>query len=217
MLVEGPILDESRILPERALPQDAREEGALIGPNAVLQLADVMRERLDTSTYEAIMRDAQIEELPSGDAMIPEAWAMSLHRWLAIHAPETCIEMAREAGKRTADYILAHRIPAFARAVLRVLPARLASGMLMKAIRAHAWTFIGSGTFAPKNAWDFTIDRSQADDALMPSDSIFEWYAAVFERLYRCLVHNKARCRDRGGDLLHPLDHHYAIWLDTAH
>jgi len=42
---------------------------------------------------------------------------MSLHRWLAIHVPETCIEMAREAGTRTADYILAHRIPAFARAL----------------------------------------------------------------------------------------------------
>jgi len=181
-----------------------RKPGALIGPNAVLQTVAVMEERLGHAETEAILADAQIARLPSGEHMIPEIEALRLHRWLALHEPLWARVIAEEAGARTADYIIANRIPKAAAWLLRHLPATLAAPLLMAAIGKHAWTFIGAGAFAPVGAWGFTIDRTAADDSLPPPDSLFAWYAAVFTRLYRALVAEGCTCRivESGHDVL---------------
>lgn len=172
-----------------------RKPGALIGPNAVLQAVAVMEERLGHAETQAILADAQIERLPSGTHMIPEIEALRLHRWLLLHEPMGAFVIAEEAGSRTADYIMANRIPRAAVWLLKHLPARLAAPLLMAAIRKHAWTFIGAGDFAADGAWRFTVDRRTADDSLPPPDSLFHWYAAVFTRLYRELVAADCTCR----------------------
>ncbi len=172
-----------------------RKPGALIGPNAVLQTVAVMEERLGHADTAAILADAQIARLPSGEHMIPEIEALRLHRWIALHDPMGALVIAEEAGARTADYIIAHRIPRAAAWLLRHLPARAAAPLLMAAIRKHAWTFIGAGTFAPTDAWHFAIDRSPAVDTLPPPESLFAWYAAVFTRLYSVLVAPDCACR----------------------
>jgi divinyl protochlorophyllide a 8-vinyl-reductase len=188
-----------------------RKPGALIGPNAVLQAVAVMEERLGHAETAAILRDAQIERLPSGEHMIPEIEALRLHRWLALHDPMGAFVIAEEAGARTADYIIAHRIPRAAGWLLRHLPAALAAPLLMAAIRKHAWTFIGAGDFAPRGAWAFTVDRSAADDSLPPPDSLFAWYAAVFTRLYRAFVAADCTCRMREPEQDHIPARAYAI------
>ena len=172
-----------------------RRPGALIGPNAVLQTVAVMEEQLGAAETRAILLDAQIHAKPCGTHMIPEVHALRLHRWLAMHEPMACFVIAEEAGARTADYIIANRIPRAAVWLLRHLPAMLAAPLLMAAIRKHAWTFVGAGRFTPQGAWCFTIDRSAADDPMMPPDSMFAWYAAVFTRLYRQLVADDCVCR----------------------
>jgi divinyl protochlorophyllide a 8-vinyl-reductase len=169
-------------------------QGALIGPNAVLQAVAVMEERLGRAETRAVLVDAQIHALPSGEEMILELQALRLHRWLALHEPIGCFTIAEESGSRTADYIIANRIPKAAVWLLRHLPEGLAAPLLMAAIRKHAWTFIGAGVFVPDGAWRFTIDRSGADDSMMPPDSLFVWYAAVFTRLYRQLVASDCTC-----------------------
>jgi divinyl protochlorophyllide a 8-vinyl-reductase len=167
----------------------------LIGPNAVLQTVAAMEARLGRAETRAILNDAQIAALPSGEAMIPEVQALRLHRWLALHEPIGSFVIAEDAGARTADYIIANRIPRAAVWLLRHLPAPVAAPLLMAAIRKHAWTFIGAGQFAAQGAWAFTIDRSQADDAVLPPESLFHWYAAVFTRLYSELVAPDCTCR----------------------
>lgn len=179
---------ERRILPRRRAQ-------SLIGPNAVLQTVAVMEERLGHAETRAILADAQLDRLPSGKHMIPEIEALRLHRWLALHDPLDAMEIAEEAGARTADYIIAHRIPRAAGWLLHRLPARLAGPLLMAAIRKHAWTFVGGGAFTLSDAWHFTIDRTPARDTLPPPESLFCWYAAVFTRLYRELVANDCICR----------------------
>ncbi|ASJ90220.1 bacteriochlorophyll 4-vinyl reductase [Porphyrobacter sp. CACIAM 03H1] len=174
--------------------QGRRKPGALIGPNAVLKAVEVMEERLGAAETRAILLDAQIHRLPSGEHMIPEIEALRLHRWLSLHDPMGAFVVAEEAGLRTADYIIANRIPRAVCWLLRRLPPMLAAPLLMAAIRKHAWTFIGAGAFAAKGAWGFTIDRSAADDPTMPPDSLFHWYAAVFTRLYRELVAAGCTC-----------------------
>lgn len=172
-----------------------RRSDALIGPNAVLKAVEVMEERLGPAETAAILADAQIARLPSGEQMIPEIHALRLHRWLALHDPMGAFVIAEEAGARTADYIIANRIPKPAVWLLRHLPAMLAAPLLMAAIRKHAWTFVGAGVFTAAGAWCFTIDRSAADDRIPPPDSLFLWYAAVFTRLYRALVAGNCLCR----------------------
>ncbi|WP_196795247.1 bacteriochlorophyll 4-vinyl reductase [Porphyrobacter sp. AAP82] len=167
----------------------------MIGPNAVLKALEVMEERLGHAETAAILADAQIARLPSGAHMIPEIEALRLHRRLALHDPIGAWGIAEEAGARTADYIIAHRIPRAAGWLLRRLPARLAAPLLMAAIRKHAWTFIGGGAFTPADAWHFAIDRAAAGDRLPPPESLFHWYAAVFTRLYRVLVAPDCICR----------------------
>lgn len=172
-----------------------RGDDALIGPNAVLQAVAVMHERLGPAETQAILTDARIAALPSGEHMIREVEALRLHRWLALHDPVGSFVIAEEAGARTADYIIAHRIPKAAVWLLRRLPASIAAPLLMTAIRKHAWTFIGAGVFTAHGGWRFTIDRSDAGDPVLPPDSLFVWYAAVFTRLYRALVADNCRCR----------------------
>lgn len=195
---------KARILPRR------RSE-ALIGPNAVLQTVAVMEERLGHTETAAILADAQIAPLPSGAHMIPETEALRLHRWLALHDPMGALVIAEEAGARTADYIVARRIPRAAGWLLRCLPARAAAPLLMAAIRKHAWTFVGAGAFAAADAWHFTIDRSVARDSLPPSESLFTWYAAVFTRLYRELVAPDCTCRMIEPDVPCDMARSYAI------
>jgi divinyl protochlorophyllide a 8-vinyl-reductase len=184
----GSMSSEPRILPRR-------RSGALIGPNAVLQAVAVMEDLLGAAETRAILLDAQIHALPSGEAMIPEVQALRLHRWLALHEPMGCLDIAEEAGARTADYIIANRIPKPAVWLLRRLPAALAAPLLMAAIRKHAWTFIGAGSFTPQGAWQFTIDRSKTEDAVPVPESLYHWYAAVFARLYRQLVAAHCTCQ----------------------
>ena len=195
---------EARILSRRRVE-------ALIGPNAVLQTVAVMEERLGHAETAAILADAQIAQLPSGKHMIPEVEALRLHRWLALHEPIGCLVIAEEAASRTADYIIANRIPHAAVWLLGILPARLAAILLMAAIRKHAWTFVGAGRFNPAGAWQFAIDRSGADDPLLPPDSLWYWYAKVFERLYRRLVCPDCSCELQSGSGAATLQQQYRI------
>lgn len=191
--------------------QGRRKPGALIGPNAVLKAVEVMEERLGHAETAAILADAQITRLPSGEHMIPEVDALRLHRWLALHDPMGAFVIAEEAGARTADYIIANRIPRAVCWLLRRLPARLAAPLLMAAIRKHAWTFVGAGAFAAEGSWAFTIDRSRAGDTVPPPDSLFLWYAAVFTRLYRQLVAPGSTCRMREAEAEHIPRRAYSI------
>jgi divinyl protochlorophyllide a 8-vinyl-reductase len=187
------------------------DSGALIGPNAVLQTVAAMEARLGWAETRAILDDAQIDALPSGEHMIPEAHALRLHRWLALHEPLGSFTIAEEAGARTADYIIAHRIPRPAVWLLRHLPASAAAPLLMAAIRKHAWTFIGAGVFTANSGWHFTIDRTDAGDPVLPPDSLFHWYAAVFTRLYRVLVADDSDCRVTAAPSNRLLLRHYRI------
>ncbi|QDH33058.1 bacteriochlorophyll 4-vinyl reductase [Porphyrobacter sp. YT40] len=188
-----------------------RRAQALIGPNAVLQAVAVMEERLGHVETSAILADAQIVRLPSGEHMIPEIEALRLHRWLALHDPMGAFVIAEESGARTADYIIANRIPRAAVWLLKRLPAMLAAPLLMAAIRKHAWTFVGAGSFAAAGAWRFTIDRTGADDPIPPPDSLFGWYAAVFTRLYRVLVAPDCACEIDSDETAQGPSRSYAI------
>lgn len=194
--------------PEAGAPFPGEAE---IGPNAVLQTVRVIEERLGGEVSAAILAEAGIARLPSGERMIREAHALALHRAIVSRLPREAEAIARSAGWATADYIIAHRIPAPAKALLRLLPGALAAPLLMAAIRKHAWTFVGAGRFSPEGGWRFTIDRSRAGDDPAPPPSLFTWYGAVFTRLFRELVAPRAECAMLAADDGEPLMRRYRI------
>lgn len=168
----------------------------LIGPNAILQLVPVLLERRGVDETRALIHQAGLHRLPDGQAMIPEAEAAQLHCAIRHALPDDAPLILREAGTRTADYILAHRIPRAAQLILKCLPAPLAAHLLARAITQHAWTFVGSGEFHALTPWRFTITHNPLIADEHAATSLCVWHEAVFERLYRVLVSPHARCME---------------------
>ena len=105
-----------------------------IGPNAILQLADVLDARLGRAERDGLLERAGIDALPDGKSMIDEGPAARLHQALREAYPPRAAALAQEAGRRTGDYIIANRIPRPAVWLLRILPMGLATRMLARAI-----------------------------------------------------------------------------------
>lgn len=169
-----------------------------IGPNAVIQLRDVLAEAIGAARgralFEAAGQTGWWDDPPT--AMVPEAAVRDVHAALVRALPaRQAAALLEEAGYRTGAYILAYRIPAFARWLLPRLPARLAARLLVRAIARHAWTFCGTGAF--RYRLDGRLDLAVMANplAVAPGDP---WHRAVFESLFRHLV--SPSCRVVGKD-----------------
>lgn len=179
--------------------EDARatgHTGALIGPNAILQLLPQIERTLGEARVVQLLAEAGVFEVPDGSQMIPEGDAARLHQVLRRDEPDRAAELAARAGRATAEYILAHRIPRPAQLILKGLPAPLAARALSGAIGKHAWTFAGSGAFVAKSPWRFDIAQNPIVQGEHSEGPLCHWHAAVFEHLYRKLVHPRAQCRE---------------------
>ncbi len=92
--------------------------------------------------------------------------------------------------------------------MLRMLPAPLACRALLAAIRRHAWTFAGSGTFvavAGRPTRLAITGNPLCHDEPRSDTPHCAYYAATFERLFRVLVHPRSTvievaCEARGED-----------------
>lgn len=165
---------------------------AVIGPNAVLQLEEALREAGGEVLAERIFTRAGwahlLVERPADmiDEAIPRALFATLFAELE---PDQARSIAHRAGQLTGAYILANRIPAPVRILLKLLPATLAAPLLLNAIQRHAWTFAGSGvcvTQAGRPA-RLTLENNPLS---MPG---CVWHVGVFEVLFRSLVSAKTR------------------------
>jgi divinyl protochlorophyllide a 8-vinyl-reductase len=197
-----------------ALPPTAR-----IGPNAVTRVDEALRQFGGAALARAVFERAGLEHHLSCPPaqMVDEQDVIRLHHALrALLDPIEVEHVARDAGQRTASYLLAHRIPGAVQAVLRRLPAPLASRVLLRAIGAHAWTFAGSGRFEVRPGGWRASSRGGRPVGLVLHDNptcrgihtdgpACAYHAAVFERLFTTLVHPHARvvetaCAAAGAD-----------------
>jgi divinyl protochlorophyllide a 8-vinyl-reductase len=172
-----------------------------IGPNAIIRVAEALRHQVGASITAELFALAGLSPYLAAppQQMVDEAEARRLHIVLRSElGPRVAAEVSREAGVATAEYLLAHRIPKPVQALLRVLPAALACRLLLTAIRRHAWTFAGSGTFTAVagrptllTIRDNPLCRGQASEV-----PVCDYYAATFEHLFRQLVHRDTRCTE---------------------
>jgi divinyl protochlorophyllide a 8-vinyl-reductase len=177
----------------------------------VLQTLRAVRELEEPALAQALPGRAQLpHEWPEG--MIPEAWFLKLVGELRQALPEGRSEaVLRRSGTYTADYVGRNRIPAPFRALLKVLPARLAVPLLLFAFSRHAWTFAGGGRFSTQGPFPGTIvlegcPTCRAEHAESTAHA-GAYYEAAFEGLLslaargvrvtevECQAHHAPQCR----------------------
>ncbi|MEZ5788351.1 MAG: bacteriochlorophyll 4-vinyl reductase [Xanthobacteraceae bacterium] len=186
----------------------AAATAARIGPNAITRMTEALAAEIGEAATGRLYARAGLSNYLSAPPreMVPEEDVVTLHR-LVRHelGRDRAARVGAVAGRRTGDYLLAHRIPQLAQVLLRLMPRRLAASMLVRAIARNAWTFVGSGMFAAEAGAHVCI--TIADCPLCrnahASAPLCSYYAATFERLFRALVHPRAtvvetQCRGAG-------------------
>lgn len=165
-----------------------------IGPNAVTRLAEALGPDVAATVFAAAGLMHRLADPP--DRMVPEAEVTALHRAARRLLGEARAETAsREAGRLTARYLLAHRIPRVLQWLLRALPAGIAARILLGAIGRHAWTFAGSGRFRvlPGRPLRLEIAGGPIASAAAADHPVCAYYAATFETLFVALVSPRTR------------------------
>lgn len=190
-----------------------------IGPNAVTRLAEALDELHGPHATDTLFGAAGLlryRQVPPS-AMVDEALVTTLHAVLrrTLVAPDAAA-VSRRAGTLTGDYLLAHRIPAPVRVLLRALPAPWAARLLVRAMASHAWTFAGSGAFSSTAASGRPgPGRSAPPDAgpgrprivlavrncplcrgASAPAPVCDYFAATFERLFVSLVSRSAQVHE---------------------
>lgn len=176
-------------------------DGARIGPNAITRVAESLRSLHGDARTAEIFATAglahYLEQAP-GD-MVEEGEVTRLQQALRqMLGLQQAAAVSRDAGLRTGDYLLAHRIPRAAQWLLKSLPAAVASPVLLRAISGHSWTFAGSGRFAIEHGRPLVLSIAGCAicrGARGPAP-VCDYYAATFERLYRALVSPRSTVRE---------------------
>lgn len=177
---------------------EAGQVAGLIGPNAIIRVAESLPARIGAAATQAVFEAAGLAHYlrePPG-SMVDEAEVRRLHDALRRELGwPLARDVAREAGARTARYLLAHRIPQPVQLVLELLPGAAAARMLLAAIARHAWTFAGSGEFSTRAGRPvvLTIRCNPMCVGLRADAPACDFYAATFEGLFVALVHPQAR------------------------
>jgi divinyl protochlorophyllide a 8-vinyl-reductase len=197
------------------------EADGRIGPNAVTRLAEALDELHGPPATDAVFGAAGLlryRQTPPV-ALVDETVVTSLHAALRdVLTPGDAAAVARRAGALTGDYLLAHRIPAPVRALLRALPAPWSARLLVRAMASHAWTFAGSGAFSsvtisgrlgpgaqtsPQR--DDRPGRARLELAVRSCPlcrgasapvPLCDYFASTFERLFVALVSRSARVHE---------------------
>mgnify|MGYP001105369086 CR=1 FL=1 len=178
---------------------DSADALARIGPNAIIRVAEALVARQGSARpcFEDAHLAHYLAELPQ--EMVDEREVIALQQALRGRLGlDEAGAVSRDAGLRTGDYLLAHRIPKPAQVLLRLLPARPASAVLLSAVGKHAWTFSGSGhfSFATGNPVRVTITDCPICRGAAAERPLCDFYSATFERLFRTLVSRRTQVHE---------------------
>lgn len=171
----------------------AELSGGRIGPNAITRIAEAVEAFESAGTAGRLFARAGLAhhvDVPP-TAMVDESDVVALHRELrGALGDRRARSVSWIAGRRTADYLLAHRIPPAAQRVLKAAPPAMASRMLLAAIGKHAWTFAGTGDFSYISGHPtvLRIENCPICRGASAAGPLCDYYAATFERLFAVLV-----------------------------
>ncbi len=165
-----------------------------VGPNAVTQVAAALRAEGGLPLARQVFGAAGLLALlsdPPGQ-MVPQSTAKDLHDTVSdLLEPDAARRVSEGAGWRTADYLLAHRIPRAAQWAMGVLPVPLSARLLLTAMARNAWTYAGTGDVHTSAGPVCRLDID-ANPLAQPG---CPWHVAVFERLFTELVSPRVKVR----------------------
>ncbi len=163
-----------------------------IGPNILIQTAHTLQERLGAAQAERILRDSTdhgLRSLPGDmvDERLPNALFRALDREFGLAFTRSVM---RDAGRRTGDYLLAHRIPRPAQWLLGALPPSTGMRLLLTAIGRHTWTFAGSAHvhITPGDPALISVERCPICLHREASEPVCDFYTGTFARLAQALL-----------------------------
>lgn len=158
-----------------------------VGPNAIIQIRPALARYVDADTLAGVFNAAGLGAYAVRDpaGMVPAADVARLFDALREKlGAEVTDSVLGHAGRLTGAYIIANRIPRFARAALRFSPARVAAPMLLNAIAAHAWTFAGGAEVRIGMRAPLWIEMG-GNPLATPG---CPWHLGVLETLFRTLA-----------------------------
>lgn len=182
-----------------------------IGPNAIIRVLETLRESFGQDVTAGLFVQARLghylDQLP--EKMVNETEVWRLHQVLREQLGQpTCADITWKAGLKTADYLLANRIPKAAQVVFKALPAAASARLLLKTIGGHSWTFAGSGQFSYEVGQTvvLTIRNNPLCRDVRTDVPVCDFYSATFERLFQVLVHPNTKveetaCEAKGDDV----------------
>jgi divinyl protochlorophyllide a 8-vinyl-reductase len=180
-----------------------RQRRTVVGPNAVTRVAEALDAAHGRPVTAAVFAAAGLSRhlVSPPTAVVEEAEVAALHRALrGALAPGDAERVTAEAGRLTADYLLANRIPRPAQRLLRMLPRPLAARLLARAITRNAWTFAGSGRFSWRaeggRALLFTVEGSPVCRHVVSDEPVCQTFAATFERIFAAVLGPSVRVRE---------------------
>jgi divinyl protochlorophyllide a 8-vinyl-reductase len=195
-------------MPATAAISNADRHAGKIGPNAITRVIEALRTQEGPTAVDRIFRAGGLEAylLQAPADMVDERDVARLHDALHDELGNARARIiGRIAGQLTADYLLGFRIPRPVQMLLRCCPAGVSSPLLAKAIAANSWTFAGTGAFSARHGrpTTFEIQDCPICRGRRRAEPCCDFYAATFERLYRRLVHKRARvievaCQTKG-------------------
>ncbi|WP_305983740.1 bacteriochlorophyll 4-vinyl reductase [Roseibium sp. MMSF_3544] len=166
---------------------DEAYSAGVVGPNAVIQLSNALDDLCGHPLAEAVFAQGGYPDLIDNppDSMISETVPAGLMDvlWTSL-SPAEAEAVARDAGRRTADYVIANRIPHAAKWLLARVPRVIGARLLLKAVHRNAWTFCGSGVCTVKMVPALTLTLKS--NPIRTPGCI--WHVAVFEQLFGRLV-----------------------------
>ena len=174
---------------------------AEVGPNAVTRVVEALGQAgLEGATLPIFAAAGVREWLDAPPTeMVDERGVARLHR-AARDAlpPDRATEILADAGRRTAEYLLANRIPLWFQRSLPWAPTAWRQRLLLAAIGRHAWTFAGSGRFSWRVGHPTLLEIR--DNPFCAGERragpVCDWHAAVFQTLFGVLVRPAARVRE---------------------
>ena len=164
----------------------------VVGPNAVIQLGNALERRHGRAAVLDVFSRGGYPDLVDHppDKMVNEDVAAALMASLfEVMKPAEAGAIVCEAGRMTADYVIAHRIPRAARWLLAGAPAPQAARLLLKSIHRNAWTFCGSGVCIIETGR--TPALTLINNPIRTPDCA--WHTAVLQQLFKQLVSARLR------------------------
>lgn len=167
---------------------------AVVGPNAIVQTGHAVRALLGQDIEQRVFASAGLTHYMAltPAEMVDENDAYLLFASVRSQLdPDFANTVLADAGRRTARYIIANRIPSPVKRALAILPAALGSRMLLSAIYKNAWTFAGSGDVSVRRGarMSFAITGNPLATPGCP------WHLATFEELFSLLISPRVRVR----------------------